>query len=130
MKTKLSLRKKIVMQTIVPDIVIIVCGVLANMQNGLLNNIMGLFAIVLLLFMFIYTNRKKSEPTDEMAKQNQLKAGKLSYTITLAMFGLVMLYALKFKTSVIISMPVLVYGFVCIHILNLAIFLFYDIRGN
>jgi|GEM_PF-5000264 len=130
MKTKLSLRKKIIMQTIVPDIVIIICGVLANLQTGMLNNIMGLFAIVLFIFMFIYTNRKKSEPTDEMAKQNQLKAGNLSYTITLVTVGLVMLYALKFKTSVIISMPVLVYAFVCMHILNLAIFLFYDIRGN
>lgn len=130
MKTKLSLRKKIIMQNMAPAIVIVICGVITRRDNGMFTNILGLFAIGLLLFMFIYTNNKKSEPTDEMAKQNQLKAGNLSYNITLVTVGLVMLYALKIKASVIISMPVLVCFFVCMIILNLAIFLFYDIRGN
>ena len=88
MKTKLSLRKKIIMQNMAPAIVIVICGVITRRDNGMFTNILGLFAIGLLLFMFIYTNNKKSEPTDEMAKQNQLKAGNLSYNITLVTVGL------------------------------------------
>lgn len=131
MKSKLSLRKKVIMQTIIPAVIIVNCGVSTiRGQGGMLTNIIMFLDIVFLLFMLIYTNLKDCEPTDEMTKLNQFKAAYVAYIIILATVGLVMLYALRLKTSIIISVLSLTFIFVGMVILSLVIFLFYDIRGN
>ncbi|AFM39850.1 hypothetical protein Desaci_0790 [Desulfosporosinus acidiphilus SJ4] len=131
MSSKLSLRKKIIMRTISQSVVILFSGeIIMRGQHDMLTKIIAFIPIVFFLSILFYTNRKDCEPRDEMARFNQLKAGNLSYSITLCAIGLVMFYALWFKTSVVISLLNLVFIFVAMYILNLAIFLFYDIRGN
>lgn len=129
MKPKLSLRKRVIMKTISPSLVILICGLIRR-QEGMLINISLFLAILIFLFLHIYINRRDCEPKDEMTDFNQKKAASLTYTIILSMVGVLMLYALWFKTPVIISMTNLVIIFLSMFILNIAVFLFYDIRGN
>lgn len=131
MKSKLSLRKKVIIQIISPTIITITMGIIRiRGQDSLLSDIIMFLAICFFLFMLFNTYRKNFESEDEMSKRNQQKADSLSFNIILITVAVVMLYALKTKTSVTLSMEVLLFIFAGMNILNLIIFLFYDIRGN
>ncbi|KLU64483.1 hypothetical protein DEAC_c36850 [Desulfosporosinus acididurans] len=131
MKSKSSLRKKVIVQAVTNTVVILISGVfIMRGQHDTLSKIISIIDVVFFVFSFIYTNRKSFETKDEMTKYNQLKAASCTFTITLCLAGLVMAYGLFYRTSVTISMINLVYMFVSMYMLNTLFFLFYDVRGN
>jgi hypothetical protein len=131
MKSKLSLRKKVIIQIISPTLIIINMGIIRMRgQDSLLSYIVIALAIAFFILMLFNTYRKNCEPEDEMAKYNQQRADSLSFNITLIAAACMMVYSLAIKKSILFSFTELLFIFAGMNILNLAIFLYYDIRGN
>lgn len=128
---KTSLRKRVIVKTIIPTLIILISGfIVMRGKPDILAKTVSIIDIVIFLSSFIYTRRKKFELNDEMTRSNQLKAANVTYVIILSAVGLVMSYGLYYRTSVTISMIELVLIFVGMYILNSILFLFFDIRGN
>ena len=131
MKSKLSLRKKIIIQIISPTLITINMAIISiHRKDSMLSYIIIILAIALYLLMLFNTYRKNCEPEDEMARSNQQKADSLSFNIMSITVAAVMLYCLTTKIPVVLSELVLLLIFAGMNILNLGIFLFYDMRGN
>jgi uncharacterized membrane protein len=131
MKSKLSLRKKVIIQIISPTLITLNIGIISMYgQNSLLSDIVIILAIGFYLLMLYYTYRKNCEPEDEMSMRSQQKADSLSFNITLVAVAGIMIYAFMVKKSVVFSITSLLFIFAGMNILNLIIFLYYDIRGN
>lgn len=131
MKSKMSLRKKVIIQTGCPTIITTAVGIISiRGQDELLTNIIILLAVVFFAFMIFNSYRKNFEPEDEMARANQQKADSLSFNIMIVIVAIMMLYALKMRTSLELSISILLFSFAGMNVMNLVIFLYYDIRGN
>jgi Ca2+/Na+ antiporter len=130
MNSKLSYRKKLIIQKGTPALLIILMGIIVILKlDYRLTGIIMVIAMITFAGMAINIKQHNCEPEDEMAKYNQYKAGDLSFTITLASVGIGMIYVVYNKTSITFSIPAFMFLFAGISILNLIIFLVYDIRG-
>ena len=131
MKSKMSLLKKVIIQTSCPIIITTAVGIIGIQgHDGLITNVIILFAVLFFLYMIFNSLKKNFENEDEMARVNQQRADSLSFNVMLVVVAVMMIYGLKAKASVNLSASELLFGFAGMNILNLVIFLYYDIRGN
>lgn len=131
MKAKLSLRKKVIIEIISPTIITTTMGIIRiRGKDSFLTDIILFLAVAFYLIMVVNTYFKNFQPEDEMAKRNQQRADSLSFNITMIVVAGAMLYGLFMKAAVVLSITTIIFIFAGMNILNLLLFLFYDIRGN
>lgn len=131
MKTKLSFRKKVIIEIMSPTIVTATMGLIyLNGRDSILTNVILGMALLGFIVMLFNSYHKKYEPEDERAKHSQMKADSLSFNVMLVSLGGILLYSLIRNNSIRISFAMLLYSFIGMNLLNLVLFLYYDIRGN
>lgn len=129
----MSVRKNLLLKDLLPAIILSAVGVIAKqpVAHTIVPALPALIVIAISIVFLIWIYRLPVEHFDEMARKNYLKAGQFSYLICIAVVVVLMIYSfLSVNHAVSFSNSALCFILAGMQIINVAAFLFYDIKGD
>lgn len=129
----MNLRKNLLFKNLFPAIILSTVGIMAEqpIAHTIIPVLPALIIIGISIVFLIWIYRRPVEHFDEMAKKSYLEAGQFSYMICICAMAVLLIYSLlKADHVIFFSNSALCFVLAGMQIVNVAAFLFFDIKGD